>query len=181
MSSVVIEQSTIETPQQWAQELLDVCAAILADTAGGTIDRQYRDHELPSNDCAQIVVTLGPVTMRAVARNTELSSAHAHAMGWLTLVTFKIYVVRDCVPVTSDDGRSAPTPAQKNAMQAILAQDMWALWNIIPLRMESGDLFGGRCAELFMDQAVPMPQSGMTAGWTITMRAGMPGFTPGQS
>ncbi len=168
----------VTTPWLYAEELLQVVRDAVASTNAGAIDRAHIDHEITSLDCSMIGVLLGPLTLRAAGVRGELSVAHAYKMGFLNLLGYKVLLARDCYPIGDDRG-NPPTTAQRAEAMKKSAEDVWAVWNAIALAMEAGSLFSGPCSELFMDNATPLPVQGGVAGWTIALRAAVPGYTPG--
>jgi hypothetical protein len=171
---------TVQTPWVFADQILSVSSDALALTSGGPIERAYVAHDVPSVDCEMLAVILGPLTMRTI-QNTELSAGKAHINGWLNILTYRVLVMRDCVPVVAENGEEGapPTPVEQSAVLRECAEDVWAIWHALVEAMAAGGFLAGKCMELFMDGAVPQPVSGMTAGWLITLRATVPGFVPG--
>jgi hypothetical protein len=173
---VSVYVGTVASPHTFADELLEVAHEALAGAVGGQIDRRYVVHELPSVDCEMLVVVIGGITMRTLGSG-ELQSAQAYKSGWLNVVTYRILVARDCIPATSEaENGDPPTPEQHTATLRLCAEDVWSIWNAIPVAMAAGDLFAGRCSELMMDTATPLPVQGMAAGWNITLRTAVPGY-----
>jgi hypothetical protein len=142
---VSVAVGTLQTPWQYAEELLAAAGTSLAATTGGTIERTHVDLDVPSLDCEMLVVVIGGTTTRTI-RGTELGAAHAYRQGWLNIVTYRILVVRECIPVVSDDSGSPPTPAQRSAAMKLCTEDMWAIWNAIMAAMAEGELFSGACS-----------------------------------
>lgn len=170
-----LQAGTVDSPYVFGEELLSVCSTALVQTVGGVIERAFTANDVPSVDCEMLAVVMGGITRQPVGGQTPLGGAQAHKLGWMNLVLFKILVARDCQPVGSDNG-DAPTPAELAQAQREAAQDAWVIWHAIPSAMAAGGLFGGRCAELMMDNAVPLPVSGGVAGWVVTLRTNVPGF-----
>ena len=123
-----------------------------------------------------LAVLLGPITLRTIQRG-ELTAGHASTNGWLNIVTFKILVARECIPTTDDNG-NPPSALERRAAMKMCSEDVWAIWHAILQAHGEGELFAGPCLELFADGAMPLPVSGMTAGWTIILRAAVPGYVP---
>lgn len=168
--------STLSTPYDYAEDLLDLCEVALAATAAGAIGRAYVSPGLPAIDCATLAVTTLNLGEAPTATGAALLPGHRHRIAAINLLGFAITIARDCVPVA--DGRSArpPLPADLSAAAAIVTTDVWAVWNAISEAMSEGNLFGGRCTELFMDGAAALATSGMTAGFVLQLRTAIGGI-----
>lgn len=168
--------TTLATPYDYAADLLALCESAIAETSEGAIGRAYVSPGLPAIDCATIAVTTINLGEAPTAAQSALSTGHRHRLAAVNLLGFAVTLARDCVPVS--DGRSArpPLPDDLSAAAAIVTEDVWAVWNAITEAMACGELFGGRCVELFMDGAAALATSGMTAGFVLQLRTAIGGI-----
>jgi hypothetical protein len=152
-----------------ADEILSLCALLLADTTGGLPDRVYVSQGLDADECSELTVR---VTIGEGALGTP---GQAHKTGRRNEVTFTVRVVR-CRPQGDDQG-NPPTVEELNAYARITYQDAWAIWNGIMAAKRAGNLLTGFCAEFDMDTGTPIPTT-QVGGWEIQLRAPLYAYTP---
>lgn len=169
--------STVATVFDYAEELLTLCDEALLTTPSGTIDRKYVSPGVPAIDCATLAVWPSSLGLDTTNPTAPPPSGHRHVYGMLNLIGFGIAIVRDCVPVTGARASDPPLAAALSASAEIISADVWAIWDLIPKRMAEGDLFGGRCTELYMDSALSLPTQGQTAGFVVNVRASVRGIS----
>jgi hypothetical protein len=170
---------TVTSPADYAAMLLDLCDDVLATTSGGQIARKGVVPWQPALDCEMLAVSFTTLGLGATAPGAPLlATARRHVYGALNLIGFVIHIARDCVPVAKGTRGGPPDMAENQVAAFEMSEDVWAIWNALPDAMEQGELFGGRCSELFMDNAAAIPASGQIAGYTISIRASIPGYTP---
>lgn len=173
--------STLDTPWKYAQELLDLCQVLLADTEdlsviqhpGGEIERAYRWFGKVVADCEQITVSWSGFGERSDA---TFPTGLRHVYGRVNLISFTIMVIRDCVPLLSEDERSAPEIARAEESARELLRDAWSIWSGIYSSAKAGELFQGRCSELYMIRADPLEPQGDLAGFEIELAAQIDGM-----
>lgn len=174
-----VTPSTNATLHEYAEDVLDVVAAALATTAGGAIDRAYVSPGLPAVDCEQVTVTAVGLSKDATAPgNPPPATGHRHRLGSINLASFAVTIVRDCIPVAGPRGAPPSTDALDDSA-LVVNEDVWAVWNALEHAKAAGELLGGACRELYLDNAAPLATSGQMAGWLISFRAAVDGTRPG--
>jgi hypothetical protein len=166
--------STLQTPTEYADQLLTLCAAAVADAVGGAIDRAYLSPGRPVIDCEQITVSLISLGDAPFATTSSVGGGKRHITGALNLLGFLITVARDCVPIVEDE--TLPDPDEINAAAVEVQEDVWSIWTRIRQEQRDGELFGGLCDHLFYDGARALETEGGFAGWEIEFRAEIAGI-----
>lgn len=166
--------STIETLTEYADELLTLCNAALADTVGGEIDRSYLSPPTPPWDCEQVTVEVASIGDWPLPTTSTLGSGRRITAA-LNFIGFRIVVIRDCIPGLDDDG-DFPDPDDIRASAIEGHQDVWAIWTRIRTAYIHGDLFEGNCDHLVFDGATALETSGGHGGYQIDLRAEIAGF-----
>jgi hypothetical protein len=181
---VSIVESTLETPWEYAKELLELCQSLLADTEddtvednpGGEIERAYRWFGRVAADCEQLTVSWFGLGEAQTAGASALSGGRRHVYGRINMITFLVTVIRDCVPVLNESETGPPTIARSEASARELTRDAWALWTGIYRTMKDEGLFGGRCSSLWMIRCQPLEPMGELAGFELEIAAEIDGI-----
>lgn len=175
--------STVTTPYEFAQELLALAEEALATTSGGVPDRSFVTFALPTDDCddAQLSVHMnalgidplqqplaGPVGVEFRVQNASVN-----------LLTLVVRIVR-CTPRPKGLQAAAPTPAEIEAVAAVIFQDAWAIWNHLKrtIGRANNGLWEGRCSGVQIFPANPVPDNGGVGGWEITVATWIQGYEP---
>lgn len=170
-------ESTLLTPTEYAQELLDLCSDAIAETEGGEIARRYIWTGRPAFDCEQLTVSGVSLGEAPTGALSAMGTGRRHVTGRVNLIGFLVCIVRDCAPQMN--GRSAPDPDALTAHASEIQQDVWAVWTAVYRAMREGTLFGGRCDHLFFDGAQALESSGTLSAWEILFRAEILGIIGG--
>lgn len=173
---------------EFAQELLDVADECTALTVGGQISlipkaRVYVSPGDPAFDCCPMLAVSGSSLGEDYAVTTQVGApsnrGHGAAYQRSNLVGFTIWVLR-CTPVPDKNG-NPPSVARLDASAQKVLQDAWCIWNGVMQAIRDDLLWGGRCTEIYFDQAVQITPQGGCAGFRIPLRAhlgGIPVATP---
>lgn len=167
--------STLQTSFEWAQDLLEVAAAALATTAGGSVERAFVAAGLPALDCCpQLTVHTAGHGLLATASPGSLTPGHRRTVGSVRYVRFIVTVVR-CAPVAKAEG-TPPSPQAQAAIAAVVNEDAPAIVDAVAKADAAGILFGGTCREFYYDGATSLDPAGGCVGWTINFRASIEGL-----
>lgn len=167
--------STIQTPMQYADELLMVCAAAVGDTVAGPIERVYVSPGRPVLDCEQLTISLVRIGEANTAIATTLGQGKRHSTGRVNLLGFLVTVARDCVPVLDEKG-NVPTAADIEASANEVIEDIWAIWSYLYWSFRRGELLGGVCDTFIVDGAIALETEGTLAGFEMEFRVNIPGL-----
>lgn len=139
----------------------------------GAPARSYVSAGLPVDDCCeQIVVWVDPVGLRP-------GRSDAKRAAFVTEVTIHVQTGR-CLPMPEVSPTGAVTLPEAAALEAAAAQvnaDGWALWNGI-LGAIYREEIASRCLDVDAGPLSARSASGGCGGWTLTIRAGLLGYTP---
>lgn len=174
MPPAVTTQTTLT---QYAQELLDLAVAALADSSAGPMERYFLVHGTPVHDCAQVTVAVTSIGDASFPAQSTVGAGQRHITGALNLYGFQIEITR-CLPVIDSDG-NPPEPAAETTAASGLHEDVVLVWNRVRQAKRNGDLFGGLCELLFFDGARAVESQGGFGGWQIDFRADIAGFPLG--
>jgi len=167
--------STLTTPFEWAQELLDVANAGLATTSGGSIDRAFVAAGLPAIDCIpQLTVHTAGHNLSGTAAGGALTPGHRRTVGYVKYIRLVVTVVR-CAPVPGNQGRPPSTTKQQD-IAAMVNQDPVAIVDAAIKADAAGTLFGGTCREFYFDGSASLDPAGGAVGWVINFRASLEGL-----
>ena len=167
--------STIDTPNVYAQQLLDIVAVALASTTGGAIARAFVSAGLPAIDCVpQLTVHMASTAALPTRPIGPLDDGHNRAYGLVRTVTFWTTIAR-CAPVPGETGQP-PSAAAQQAIAEVVNQDGWAAVNAIYRADRAGVLCDGACSEIFHEGATPLDPAGGALGWVIRTRASVQGY-----
>lgn len=168
---------TKETLTLYAQELLDLAVAALADSSAGPMERSFLVHGTPVHDCAQVTVAVTSIGDASFPAQSTIGAGQRHITGALNLYGFQIEITR-CLP-TIDSAGDPPSPEEETAAASGLHEDVMLVWNRVRQEKRDGTLFGGDCDMLFFDGALAVESQGGFGGWTIDFRADISGFALG--
>jgi hypothetical protein len=172
---MAVEPATLQTPYEYAEELLDVLAAAVGDTQAGAIERVYVAPGRPAHDCEQLTISLIGVGEADTVVVSALALGKRHKTGRVNLLTFLVTVIRDCVP-TIDDNGNLPTSEDEQASASEVIEDVWAIWTYLYWAFRRGELLGGKCDDLVMDGAIAIETEGTLAGFEVEFRVNIPGI-----
>lgn len=162
-----------------ANEYLKACVAALETTPAGAPQRVYVSPGPPAWDCCpQLTVHVGgPVVAATSPGGGALADGHRMAVaGMVNLIDLTATIIR-CAPGIREDSEPAP-PEDFDRCSAYTLADLWSIWNYITSAHNAGDLFPGSCREVFLDPAALLAQQGGCAGWQISVRVQLGGYTP---
>lgn len=180
--------TTLDTAFDYCQELLALCQTLLAttedatveDNPGGEIDRAYvgfgRAVGAGGPLCEEISVSWNGFGEAQTAAFSPLSAGRRQIYGRLNLQSFLVTVVRDCVPILSEDGEGAPEIARIHDSASELMRDASALWFGIYREAVDNGLFGGRCSEVFMIRCDPLEPMADFAGFELEIACQIDGI-----
>ena len=166
--------STIDTLGQYAQEVRDVSADVLADTDEGVPEIVMITTETPAYDCCpSLQVTVAGLAEAPTSPNVPAeATARRVIIGGLILATYKVTVLR-CGPTIPASGLPSVTDVTNVALQT--QQDLWTLWNGLRNAVRAEEIFT-RCEGVHFDPARPIREQGGCVGWEITIRAKIDGI-----
>lgn len=164
--------STSDGLYDQAVELLEVCAAAIAEGLGGPAERAYVSPGLPAQDCcdqlAVWVAGLGEAPLPGALPGQSPKALRVN------MPTFRVRVTR-CIPMPSDNGEPPSAAALEDAARAI-DQDLWLIWNGVIHAVRDGTLWNGRCSNIWVDQANPVDPAGGCGGWDLRFRTELGGI-----
>lgn len=168
---------SVSTLYDYAAELLAADVAALATTTAGAPDRAFVSPSLPSLDCCpQLTVHVQAVGWENTQPLTPFPAvAHRTQIAGVPMVTLVSTIVR-CQPAMDAVTSTFPSASEIDAAAQVAAQDLWAIWNHTAELIRNGEIFGGRCPGVYLDQAIPIVISGGCAGWSIPVRAYVGGY-----
>lgn len=158
---------------EYAQQLLEVCAAALEITDAGPPVMQGVVPVGPAFDCEQLTVEVISIGDAPFAGTSSFATG-GKITAAINLPGFRVKIIR-CVHVIAEDG-TPPTMAQQSEDAAKVNQDAWAIWTGVRTAQKNGELFGGECDHLLYDGATGIEAEGGMAGWQIDFRAELAGF-----
>lgn len=170
--------TSVDTLYEMSTELLDEARTALATTDAGDPERSFVSVALPSLDCCpQLTVHLTGLALESTEPTSPGSIIGQRSRtGQLDLVGFLITIVR-CTP--QPQGESFPSPEALSTVARQTQQDVWSIWNHLSYLIYDGQLWHGKCFSIYLDNATPLPENGACAGWTISLRAAVPGYRGG--
>lgn len=171
--------SDIDTLGATLQDFLDVAVAALALTDKGPPALQYVADGLPALDRCDLVCTylagMGEEMTQPISPIP--ATGRRYARGRVNLPGFVVLVARCRTNLQGGDANyREPSAAQLTADGLAHAQDGWALWNGFTQAFRDGTLLGGRCDDIHFDQLLPLEPQGGVNGWTLHIRADLPGI-----
>lgn len=159
------------------QALHVACEEILATTDAGTPGLSHYYGGPPSIECCDD----GMLAVYAAGIGTEFTGPTVGTAGGkrarygASLFARWIIITTRCVPL-DEQGLPDFDNGADGAFEAI-GDDAWALWNGLMRRVEREELFA-ICHSFTRESAVPLPIQGGCGGWTITVSAHLPGYSP---
>jgi hypothetical protein len=173
--------STVTTPYEFAQELLELAEEALATTTGGVPDRRFVTYALPTDDCddAQLTVHIGQLAIDQLQQpvTPPVGPEFRVQNASVNLLTLNVRIVR-CVPTMNGQTMAPPSPEAIEAAAAVIFQDGWAIWNHLKRQINAGAVWEGRCSGVIVQSAVPVPDNGGVAGWEIPVTTWIQGYQP---
>lgn len=159
-----------------ARELLTACAAAVATTDAGAIDRVFVSPSLPAFDCCpQLTVHVGnALEGDSSPLSPPMQPSHRAVDKVVPMVQLTCSVVR-CLAGPDARGNAPPVSAIEDAARQTNA-DLWAIWNELRTMKRDGTLFAPREREFFFDPAFPISVQGGCAGWLIPFRVTLGGY-----
>lgn len=154
-------------------EALDTIPAY-EPTLVGAPDRAFVSPGTPVFDCCDQVAIHPPFISFGDTSPAGLAAGKRHIFGAINHVTLLGTATR-CIPSIDDLGRSPSTTALQEAARQLNA-DAWALHNHL-YNLQSSGLLLSLCDEVFFDGISAVQPSGGCAGWTVTVRAYLDGYT----
>lgn len=167
------------------EELLDAAVAALDYLEGfGLLGAPSRRGVVPPGelviDCDQVVVLAGPVGELPARGTPPIGGARHRTQARLSGVTLNVAVSRCCIPMGKTNGQkyTPPSMAELSAASEQLNADGWALWNGIFSRLVAEDFeFFTKCSAVVWETMTPLGPRGACAGWLVSLRAQLPGYT----
>ncbi len=165
--------------QDLAQALLDACAEALDTIPSfdaallGAPDRQFVAAGLPVWDCCEQLVVHVVGIGEADTSPGGLPAGKRYVYGRINHVLLNATITR-CVTVDASGG---PAPVAALAADGIQHNaDGWALWNHL-FNLQSSGLFLTLCDEVFFEGITAAAPAGGCAGWVVSVRAYLGGYT----
>lgn len=167
--------ATIDELVGYSTQLLAVAVEALESTPAGCPARRLVAPSTPAIDCELVAVVVDTITTEPIQPNTPPTAVgHQFLTGYLVMAVMTITWARcTAQPV----GRRLPTAAEISAKATELNRDVWAVWNTIATRAAAGSLFQGACSPLYIEDPVPLEEAGGFAGWNLTIRARINGYS----
>jgi hypothetical protein len=167
-----------------AEELLAAAVDSLDDGAVlsgllGAPERRFVSPGIPVWDCCDMLT----VDVRAIGelptgpQGGVGSAGKRHIYGRINLATLVTTITR-CLPAGETVGKryTPPTIAQQEAAAEQINADGWALWNGILNRLTAG-LLWEKCLEVHWETMAAVAPSGGCAGWTLSLRVMLDGYS----
>jgi hypothetical protein len=159
------------------EELHTACEEILATTDAGVQGLSHWYAGAPSIECCDdgmLAVWPGGVGVQLTSPSVAGADRKKSRWGSMLLARWTIVTTR-CVPL-DDQGMPDFSNGAEEAFTSI-HDDVWALWNGLMRRVERELLFA-KCHDFVRESAIPLPLQGGCGGWTISVSAWLPGFSP---
>ena len=169
--------SDVDTPYQFAVDLLEASNQALAATISGAIGNAFIAQAIPALDCCpQLTVDLRGVTMESTQPSSPgpIGSHRGVQVPYVPMLRYMITIAR-CAPKPGKDGIPVPLDISTAAQET--AQDIWAVWNHLNYLKREGGIFGTGCMGWYIEDPSPLQVQGGCAGWTIGVRVAVGGFT----
>lgn len=162
-----------------AHELLEACAAAVATTPAGAIDRAFVSPSLPAFDCCpQLTVHVGnALEGDSLPLSPPMQPSHRVVDKLVPMVQLTCSVIR-CTPGPDMRGDPPEVVEIEDAAKQTNA-DLWAIWNGLRTAKREETLFPPREREFFFDPAFPISIQGGCAGWLIPFRVTLGGYKVG--
>ncbi len=178
---VTVVPSTADLLEQWAEQLVDVVNQALATTTGGAISRAFVSPGIPVLDCCpQLTVDVRALGFENTSPQSPVTVIGKRAATQsLQLATLVVTIARCSTGVTEEGAPQPIIPAStQQAIATVINQDIFAAWNGIQQAIMEGELFAAPCMAVYMDPAVPLPNSGGCVGWVLQLRPAISGYSP---
>jgi hypothetical protein len=149
----------------------------------GAPERQFVSPGPPVADfvgrdcCSQVAVWALPTVEADTTPSGLDAGRRSGRYAWINHVGLSASVSR-CIPMGSGDisGYTPPTPEQLNFASRQHLADGRALWNHLHEAVHAGQLLT-LCDEVIFDSIIPAIPSGGCAGWVVSLRAALGGYT----
>ena len=173
MSVVASDKDTL---WQYAEDVLATAETALGGTSGGVPELVYTDAgTAPAYDCCPALIVHIPALGEApTSPNVPIeATARRPVIAGMILATYVVTILRCSAPMGANG--NAPSAAEKIAVARETQEDVWVVWNALRQAVRDGDIFT-TCEGVHFDGARPVPDQGQCVGWTITIRAMIPGI-----
>lgn len=140
----------------------------------GAPERAFVSPGTPVFDCCDQIAIHPPVVSAGGTSPGGLAEGKRHVYGMINHVSLLASVTR-CIPTIDEFGR-APSVASLQASAEQLNADGWALWNHL-YNLQSSGLLLSLCDQVFFDGINATAPSGGCAGWTVSVRAYLDGYS----
>lgn len=145
----------------------------------GVQERSYVSPGLPVWDCPDMLtVHIAPLNEEDTTPSGLDSGRRAARFARINEVTLIATSLR-CVPTASQSSTgdiTLPDPLDLQAAAKQINTDGWALWNHLFNGVHAEELLT-LCDKVFFDAITPVIPSGGSAGWAVTARATLGGYT----
>lgn len=158
-----------------AADLLDVAEGLLAQTPSGAPERVYVSPGTPAREgCEFLTVHVAAIGEEVTSPTSPPpASGHRQIFQRINLPAYVVTIQR-CVATT--DQRGNPVAGEiLDAVAETTLGDAWILWNGLMTAVREERLFAS-CREVHFDAAVALPIQGGYGGWTLGVRALLPGY-----
>lgn len=166
-----------------AETFLQLCVDALntlpAQGLQGAQDRRYVSPGLPVWDCPDMLVVHVQPVVEADTTPGGLDAGRRSARFARINHVGLIATSLRCIPTGSENNVGTwvpPDPVELGAAARQLNADAWALWNHLFNAVHAEGLLT-LCDEVFWDAITPVIPSGGAAGWLVTARASLGGYT----
>ena len=144
----------------------------------GAPERQFVSPGLPVWDCCeQLAVHATPMTEADTTPGGLDAGRRSARQARINHASYVATITR-CVPtgeLSAGGTYTAPDTVDLTLAARQINADGWALWNRLFNAVYAGRLLT-LCDEVFWDAIIPVVPAGGCAGWTVTMRASLPGY-----
>lgn len=167
--------SDVYTLQTYADEVLAAAATALEITDEGTPAEVYMTATRPAFDCCPALILYVPLISEGTTSPVSPAEVTGQRVtfGAITQATYVLTIIR-CAANFSANG-NPPSLDSQIAVAHQTQQDIWALWNGLRNAVRAGELFE-TCTGVHFDNTRPIQEEGGCVGWTLTIRAMIPGI-----
>ncbi len=173
-----------------AEAVLDAAAEALDTildfdpTLEGAPERQFVSPGVPVADfvgqdcCSQIAVWAVPTTEADTTPGGLDAGRRSSRYAWINQVGINISISR-CIPTGSSSSVGLYSPPAAAELTESARQhnfDGWALWNHMHAAVKAEHIMS-ICDEVFIDNMIPAIPAGGCAGWVMSLRAALGGYS----
>lgn len=179
MSPDALHQFALEFLAECVEALDSIPILVPGQGLIGAPERRFVSPGLPVWDCCeQLAVHAAPMNEADTTPSGLDAGRRSARFARINHPSFIATITR-CVPtaeMSSSGSVKLPGTVDLTMAARQINADGWALWNRLFNAVYAGRLLT-LCDEVFWDAIIPVVPAGGCAGWTVTMRASLPGYT----